>query len=186
MTEEKKGAGQNILSFTLKSWFQQLFVWDTCHIASAVCQVRHTPVPLTQWRVTYNCLSSFSRSNRTSEMLCHGNIYSWYVFQDRVAIGYHEDTNYSETKKENTVDFYKHKRNKTSFLLYQELLVHGTQGLACCSISVVFIRPFGQWVYTGMCYNCKIKIKNKKDEEKESHFSEKPHVYTVSMYISYI
>lgn len=186
MTEEKKGAGQNILSFTLKSWFQQLFVRDTCHIASAVCQVRHTPVPLTQRRVTYNCLSSFSRSNRTSEMLCHGNIYSWYVFQDRVAIGYHEDTNYSETKKENTVDFYKHKRNKTAFLLYQELLVHGTQGLACCSISVVFIRPFGQWVYTGMCYNCKIKKKNKKDEEKESHFSEKPHVYTVSMYISYI
>lgn len=51
-------------------------------------------------------------------------------------------------KKTNTKDSYTRKKK---LLFSQEPMVHSTQGRVCCSILVVFVRPFSDKEYTLEC-----------------------------------
>lgn len=66
----------------------------------------------------------------------------WYVSQYLWATGY------QKKKKTNTKDSYTRKKK---LLFSQEPMVHSTQGRVCCSILVVFVRPFSDKEYTLEC-----------------------------------
>lgn len=94
------------------------------------------------------------------EVCCHGRIYDMYT----------RTRYYYDEAKSKTKIFYTNKK-ETKFFALPSILVHGTRELVRCSISDVFIRPFGR-VNTGMSYNW---IMNK-NNRGGSNFSETLHV----------
>lgn len=131
-----------MLSLTQKVPFNRFLF----KILSAVNQGSHTPIPLTQGQSHVALI--FFQQTKLHVLWKH----QWYVFfPDWAASGFYEET------KSKLKQFLQTQRK-----LSQEQVVHSTQGLVWCGISVVFIRPFWTMSIHWNVLQCKIKSNQSK------------------------